>query len=143
MVETKIEYFGSPLTSKFGFLRGLVLMLFLLPLYFVFYRYVSSDYPMFATDTITWVVGGLLYLLVTVSAIGVQVPSSGFGAMLYGISIGFVLHSIFNITLYVTGQKRAVTTIAVDLLFGSAACGSASWFIYRNRFLYLPKDRSR
>lgn len=71
----------------------------------------------------------ILIYLVICSAISVQLPKSYTEALVYGLLVGFVIYSVFNLTSFALFNWPLSTAI-IDTIMGTINCGIASSLIY-------------
>ena len=71
----------------------------------------------------------ILVNLILCSAIAVQLPKNYKEALVYGLLVGFVVYSIFNLISY-SIFDWSFSTAVIDTIFNTINCGIAASLIY-------------
>ena len=133
-MKTELVFFDSINESMKGTTRGLIAFISLIIFDFI---YISISYKTIY-KTVTKkpnIYAAILVYLILCSAIAVQLPKNYYEALVYGLLVGFVVFSIFNLTSYSIFNWPFSTAI-VDTLFGTINCGIAASLIY---LIYFKK----
>ena len=128
-MKTELVFFDSIHESMKGTTRGLVAFISLIVFDFIWF---SLSYK-FIYKTITKkpnIYAAILVYLVICSAISVQLPKNYSEALVYGLLVGFVIYSVFNLTSYAIFNNWPLSTAIVDTIMGSINCGIAASFVY-------------
>lgn len=133
-MKTELVFFDSIKESMKGTTRGLIAFISLIIFDFI---YISISYKTIY-KTVTKnpnIYAAILVYLILCSAIAVQLPKNYYEALVYGLLVGFVVYSIFNLTSY-SIFNWPLSTAIVDTLFGTINCGIAASLIY---LIYFKK----
>lgn len=131
-MKTELIFFDSFENSKKGTVRGLVafisLIIFDLIWFSISKNNIYSNVSLKHSITRTLINSSLVYLVLC-SAIGVQLPKSYNEALVYGMLVGFVTYSVFNLTSN-TIFDWDINTAIIDTIAGTINCGIASSMVY-------------
>ena len=131
-MKTELIFFDSFQNSKKGTVRGLVafisLIIFDLIWFSISKNNIYSNVSLKHSITRTLINSSLVYLVLC-SAIGVQLPKSYNEALVYGMLVGFVTYSVFNLTSN-TIFDWDINTAIIDTIAGTINCGIASSMVY-------------
>ena len=128
-MKTELIFFDSIHESMKGTTRGLIAFISLIVFDFIWFSLSSKFIYKMITKKPNIYAAILLYLVIC-SAIAVQLPKSYLEALVYGLLVGFVIYSVFNLTSYAIFNNWPLSTAIVDTIMGSINCGIAASFIY-------------
>ena len=133
---TKLIFFDTFENSKKGIIRGLIAFISLIVFDIIWFS-LSSKYTKVYNSvkdnnilSKRNIIPIFLVYLIMCSAIAVQLPSSFKEALVYGLLVGFVIYSVFNLTSYVLFPNWKLKTGIIDTIAGTINCGIASSMIY-------------
>ena len=127
-MKTELIFFDSLDESIKGTLRGFIAFISLIIFDLIWFSISSKT----VYKTITKkpnIVAAIFVYLILCSAIAVQLPKSYNEALVYGLLVGFVTYSVFNITSFAIFNWPLSTAI-IDTIMGTINCGIASSLIY-------------
>lgn len=131
-MKTELIFFDSFENSKKGTVRGLVafisLIIFDLIWFSISKNNIYSNVSLKHSLTRTLINSSLVYLVLC-SAIGVQLPKNYNEALVYGMLVGFVTYSVFNLTSNTIFDWN-INTAIIDTIAGTINCGIASSMVY-------------
>ena len=133
---TKLIFFDTFENSKKGIIRGLIAFISLI-IFDIIWFSLSSKYTTIYNSvksnnilTKRNIIPIFLVYLIMCSAIAVQIPNSFKEALVYGLLVGFVIYSVFNLTSYVLFPNWKLQTCIIDTIAGTINCGIAASMIY-------------
>lgn len=133
---TKLIFFDTFENSKKGIIRGLIAFISLI-IFDIIWFSLSSKYTAVYNSvkdnnilSKRNIIPIFLIYLIMCSAIAVQLPGSFKEALVYGLLVGFVIYSVFNLTSYVLFPEWNIKTGIIDTIAGTINCGIASSMIY-------------
>ena len=127
-MKTELIFFDSLDESIKGTLRGFIAFISLIIFDLIWFSVSSKT----VYKTITKkpnIIAAIFVYLILCSAIAVQLPKSYNEALVYGLLVGFVTYSVFNITSFAIFNWPLSTAI-IDTIMGTINCGIASSLIY-------------
>lgn len=127
-MKTELIFFDSLDESIKGTLRGFIAFISLIIFDLIWFSISSKT----VYKTITKkpnIIAAIFVYLILCSAIAVQLPKSYNEALVYGLLVGFVTYSVFNITSFAIFNWPLSTAI-IDTIMGTINCGIASSLIY-------------
>lgn len=131
-MKTELIFFDSFENSKKGTVRGLVAFISLIIIDLIWFSIsknnIYNNVSLKHSITRTLINSSLVYLVLC-SAIGVQLPKSYNEALVYGMLVGFVTYSVFNLTSN-TIFDWDINTAIIDTIAGTINCGIASSMVY-------------
>lgn len=129
-MKTELIFFDSVENSMKGTRRGLIAFVSLIIFDFIWFS-ISSDkiYNTITKKPINIYASILVYLIIC-SAIGVQLPKSYTEALVYGLLVGFVIYSVFNLTTFAIFKEWPLRTAIIDTIMGTINCGIAASMVY-------------
>ena len=131
-MKTELIFFDSFENSKKGTVRGLVafisLIIFDLIWFSISKNNIYNNVLLKHSITRTLINSSLVYLVLC-SAISVQLPKSYNEALVYGMLVGFVTYSVFNLTSNAIFDWD-INTAIIDTIVGTINCGIASSMVY-------------
>ena len=132
---TKLIFFDTFENSKKGIIRGLIAFISLI-IFDIIWFSLSSKYTTIYNSvksnnilTKRNIIPIFLVYLIMCSAIAVQIPNSFKEALVYGLLVGFVVYSIFNLISY-SIFDWSLSTAIIDTIMGIINCGIAASLIY-------------
>lgn len=133
-MKTELIFFDSVNESMKGTTRGLIAFISLIVFDFIWFSLSSKTVYKTVTKTPNIYAAILVYLILC-SAIAVQLPNNYNEALVYGLLVGLVIYSIFNLTSF-SIFNWPLSTAIVDTIVGTISCGVASSLIY---LIYFKK----
>lgn len=127
-MRTELVFFDSTKESMKGTTRGLIAFISLIVFDFIWFSLSSNNVYKDVTRKPNIYAAILVYLIIC-SAIAVQLPKNYSEALVYGLLVGFVIYSVFNLTSYAIFDWNLGTAI-IDTLMGTINCGIAASLIY-------------
>ena len=127
-MKTELIFFDSIENSKKGTERCLIAFLSLAIFDLIWFS-LSSKNVYKTVKKKPNIYCSILTYLILCSAIGVQLPKNYKEALVYGLLVGFVVYSIFNLTSY-SIFNWPLYTASIDTIMGIISCGIASSLIY-------------
>lgn len=127
-MRTELIFFDSIHESMKGTTRGLIAFISLIIFDFIWFSVSSKTVYKTVTKTPN-IYAAILVYLVLCSAIAVQLPKSYSEALVYGLLVGFVVYSVFNLTSFAIFNWSLGTAI-IDTIMGTINCGIAASLIY-------------
>lgn len=127
-MRTELIFFDSIDESMKGTTRGLIAFISLIVFDFIWFSISKNNVYKSVTKKPNIYASILVYLIIC-SAIGVQLPKSYKEALVYGLLVGFVIYSVFNLTSYAIFDWPLNTAI-LDTIMGTINCGIAASLIY-------------
>lgn len=129
-MKTELIFFDSIENSMKGTKRGLIAFISLIIFDYVWFSLSSGTVYKSITKKPINIYAALLVYLVICSAIGVQLPKSYKEALVYGLLVGFVIYSVFNLTNYAIFNNWSLSTAIIDTIMGMINCGIAASLVY-------------
>ena len=129
-MKTELIFFDSFNNSMKGTTRGLIAFISLIIFDFIWFSLSSKTVYKSITKKPINIYAAILVYLVICSAIGVQLPKSYFEALVYGLLVGFVIYSVFNLTNYAIFNNWSLSTAIIDTIMGMINCGIAASLVY-------------
>jgi uncharacterized membrane protein len=136
-MRTELIFFDSFDESIRGTIRGLIAFVSLI-VFDLIWLPLSSKSVYGTVKQKPNIPAAILSYLVLCSAIGVQLPNNYIESLVYGLLVGFVTYSVFNLTSFAIFDWPPHTAI-IDIIAGTLNCGIASSFIYL--IYFMPKHR--
>lgn len=133
-MKTELIFFDSVNESMKGTTRGLIAFISLIVFDFIWFSLSSKTVYKTITKTPNIYAAILVYLILC-SAIAVQLPNNYNEALVYGLLVGLVIYSVFNLTSF-SIFNWPLSTAIVDTIVGTISCGVASSLIY---LIYFKK----
>jgi len=127
-MKTELIFFDSFDESMKGTLRGFIAFISLI-IFDLIWFYISSKTVYKTITKKPNIIAALFVYLILCSAIAVQLPKSYNEALVYGLLVGFVTYSVFNITSFAIFNWPLSTAI-IDTIMGTINCSIASSLIY-------------
>ena len=127
-MRTELIFFDSPKESMKGTTRGLIAFISLIIFDFIWFSLSSKTIYKTVTKKPNIYVVILVYLVLC-SAIAVQLPKSYPEALVYGLLVGLVVYSVFNLTSF-SIFNWPLSTAIIDTIIGTINCGIAASLIY-------------
>ena len=127
-MKTELIFFDSFENSIKGTKRGAIAFLSLIIFDFIWFS-ISSNSIYSSVKKKPHIYSVILVYLILCSAIAVQLPKSYNEALVYGLLVGFVVYSIFNLISYSIFDWSLSTSI-IDTIMGIINCGIAASLIY-------------
>tara|TARA_B100001093_G_C26765959_1_gene987911 strand:- start:838 stop:1236 length:399 start_codon:yes stop_codon:yes gene_type:complete len=127
-MKTELIFFDSIENSKKGTKRGLIAFISLIIFDFIWFSFSSKNIYKSIEKKPNIYCSILIYLILC-SAIAVQLPKNYKEALVYGLLVGFVVYSIFNLTSY-SIFNWPLSTAIIDTIMGIINCGIAASLIY-------------
>lgn len=127
-MKTELIFFDSIKESMKGTTRGLIAFISLIIFDFIWFSLSSKTVYKIVKKKPNIYTTILVYLILC-SAIAVQLPKNYNEALVYGLLVGFVIYSVFNLTSY-SIFNWPLSTAIIDTIIGTINCGIASSFIY-------------
>ena len=129
-MKTELIFFDSIENSMKGTKRGLIAFISLIIFDYIWFSFSSKTVYKSITKKPINIYAALLVYLVICSAIGVQLPKSYKEALVYGLLVGFVIYSVFNLTNYAIFNNWSLSTAIIDTIMGMINCGIAASLVY-------------
>lgn len=129
-MKTELIFFDSIENSMKGTKRGLIAFISLIIFDYIWFSLSSKTVYKSITKKPINIYAALLVYLVICSAIGVQLPKSYKEALVYGLLVGFVIYSVFNLTNYAIFNNWSLSTAIIDTIMGMINCGIAASLVY-------------
>ena len=126
-MRTELIFFDSTHESMKGTTRGLIAFISLIMFDFIWFSLSSKTVYKTVTKKPNIYASVLVYLVLC-SAIAVQLPKSYSEALIYGLLVGFVVYSVFNLTSFAIFNWPLSTAI-VDTIMGTINC-DMSMFLF-------------
>ncbi len=133
-MKTELVFFDSINESIKGTTRGLIAFISLIIFDFMWFSISSKTIYKTVTKKPNIYAAILVYLILC-SAIAVQLPKNYYEALVYGLLVGFVVYSVFNLTSY-SIFNWPLSTAIIDTFIGTINCGIAASLIY---LIYFKK----
>jgi uncharacterized membrane protein len=133
-MKTELVFFDSINESMKGTTRGLIAFISLIIFDFIWFS-ISSKTIYKTVIKKPNIYAAILVYLVLCSAIAVQLPKNYYEALVYGLLVGFVVYSVFNLTSY-SIFNWPLSTAIIDTFVGIINCGIAASLIY---LIYFKK----
>jgi len=127
-MRTELIFFDSIEESKKGTVRGFIAFISLILFDIIWFSISKNNVYKTVNKKINIYVSLLIYIIIC-SAIAVQLPKTYKEALTYGLLVGFVIYSVFNLTSYIIFEWPFTTAI-IDTIVGTINCGIASSMIY-------------
>lgn len=127
-MKTELVFFDSINESMKGTTRGLIAFISLIIFDFMWFSISSKTIYKTVTKKPN-IFAAILVYLVLCSAIAVQLPKNYYEALVYGLLVGFVVYSVFNLTSY-SIFNWPLSTAIIDTFVGIINCGIAASLIY-------------
>ena len=127
-MKTELIFFDSFDESVKGTLRGFIAFVSLIIFDLIWFSISSKTVYKTITKKPNIYTAMLVYLVLC-SAIAVQLPKNYNEALVYGLLVGFVTYSVFNLTSF-TIFNWSLSTAIIDTIMGTINCGIAASFIY-------------
>ena len=134
-MKTELIFFDSIENSMKGTTRGLIAFISLIVFDFIWFSLSSKTVYKSVTKKPNIYAAILVYLVIC-SAIAVQLPKTFNEALVYGLLVGFVIYSVFNLTSYAIFNNWSLSTAIIDTIAGTINCGIAAVMIY---LIYFKK----
>ena len=128
-MKTELIFFDSIENSMKGTTRGLIAFISLILFDFIWFSLSSKTVYKSVTKKPNIYAAILVYLIIC-SAIAVQLPKTFNEALVYGLLVGFVIYSVFNLTSYAIFNNWSLSTAIIDTIAGTINCGIAAVMIY-------------
>ena len=128
-MKTELIFFDSIENSMKGTTRGLIAFISLILFDFIWFSLSSKTVYKSVTKKPNIYAAILVYLVIC-SAIAVQLPKTFNEALVYGLLVGFVIYSVFNLTSYAIFNNWPLLTAIIDTIAGTINCGIAAVMIY-------------
>ena len=128
-MKTELIFFDSIENSMKGTTRGLIAFISLILFDFIWFSLSSKTVYKSVTKKPNIYAAILVYLVIC-SAIAVQLPKTFNEALVYGLLVGFVIYSVFNLTSYAIFNSWSLSTAIIDTIAGTINCGIAAVMIY-------------
>jgi uncharacterized membrane protein len=128
-MKTELIFFDSIENSMKGTTRGLIAFISLILFDFIWFSLSSKTVYKSVTKKPNIYAAILVYLVIC-SAIAVQLPKTFNEALVYGLLVGFVIYSVFNLTSYAIFNNWPLSTAIIDTIAGTINCGIAAVMIY-------------
>ena len=128
-MRTELIFFDSIENSMKGTTRGLIAFISLILFDFIWFSLSSKTVYKSVTKKPNIYAAILVYLVIC-SAIAVQLPKTFNEALVYGLLVGFVIYSVFNLTSYAIFNSWSLSTAIIDTIAGTINCGIAAVMIY-------------
>lgn len=128
-MKTELIFFDSIENSMKGTTRGLIAFISLIVFDFIWFSLSSKTVYKSVTKKPNIYAAILVYLVIC-SAIAVQLPKTFNEALVYGLLVGFVIYSVFNLTSYAIFNNWSLSTAIIDTISGTINCGIAAVMIY-------------
>tara|TARA_A100001015_G_C14946516_1_gene694894 strand:+ start:326 stop:730 length:405 start_codon:yes stop_codon:yes gene_type:complete len=128
-MKTELIFFDSIENSMKGTTRGLIAFISLILFDFIWFSLSSKTVYKSVTKKPNIYAAILVYLVIC-SAIAVQLPKTFNEALVYGLLVGFVIYSVFNLTSYAIFNNWSLSTAIIDTIAGTINCGIAAVMIY-------------
>jgi uncharacterized membrane protein len=129
-MKTELIFFDSIENSMKGTVRGLIAFISLIIFDFIWFSLSSKTVYKSITKKPINIYATILVYLVICSAIGVQLPKTYSEALVYGLLVGFVIYSVFNLTNYAIFNNWSLSTAIIDTIMGTINCGIAASLVY-------------
>lgn len=124
-MRTELIFFDSINESAKGTLRGLIAALVLVPITAVWYGWLRQKiWPQNSENRVnaTVIISTILVYLLTVSAIGVQIPSSVSNAAVYSALVGLVIFGCMSLISVMVIKGYDWWKVLADTAVGIVAC---------------------
>lgn len=128
-MKTELIFIDSIENSMRGTTRGLIAFISLILFDFIWFSLSSKTVYKSVTKKPNIYAAILVYLVIC-SAIAVQLPKTFNEALVYGLLVGFVIYSVFNLTSYAIFNNWSLSTAIIDTIAGTINCGIAAVMIY-------------
>jgi hypothetical protein len=136
--KTTLIFFGSTTNSRYGLYRSLIAFVILAALI------VSAKDTKLGETLLSHKVTTFLLLVVIVSGLTVQVPTSTYDAVKYGASVSGALSFVAAATLRLAGARATIMQSALGIFLATAIGGAISAVVYMlsKRLKWYPTERA-
>ena len=130
-MKADLVFWDSKTQSKNGTIRGLLAIVILVPIMFIWYGYIFTGYSKYinVVNKTRSFIALFLFVVLLASAIAVVQPKVGLASIFYGILVGLVIFGCINL-VYLAIQPYPVSMAVVDTLFGMFLSGVVSYILY-------------
>ena len=132
-MEITLRFIDTPSESKNGIVRGVVAIVILLLICFVWYGFVFVGWRKYIRLEFNSrsVIACFIFLFLLSSAICVSHPPSATVALAYGALVGLVVAGTSNAFYVMANKKYPLSMAVLDTVFGVVLASFTSWVIFK------------